>query len=51
MARPPKEATVLDMPFGEALERFVGTKMSEVRANIRKAKKRKPRKKRRKAKR
>jgi hypothetical protein len=32
----------LDMPFGEALERFVGTKPAEMHANIRKAKKKKP---------
>lgn len=32
----------LDMPFGEALERFVGVKPSEMHANIARAKKKKP---------
>jgi hypothetical protein len=32
----------LEMPFGEALERFIGTKPSEMHANIKKAKKKKP---------
>jgi hypothetical protein len=32
----------IDMGFSEAVERFVGTKPSEMHSNIRKAKKRKP---------
>jgi hypothetical protein len=32
----------LDMSFGEAVERFAGVKPSEMHANIRKAKKKKP---------
>lgn len=32
----------LDMPFGEALERFIGTKPAEMRANIKRAKKKRP---------
>jgi hypothetical protein len=32
----------LNMPFSEALERFVGTKPKEMHANIAKAKKKKP---------
>jgi len=32
----------LDMPFEEALERFVGTKPSEMRANVEKSKKKRP---------
>lgn len=32
----------LDMPFGEALERFAGVKPVEMHANIKKAKKAKP---------
>ena len=32
----------LDMPFDEALKRFIGTKPAEVEANIKRAKKKKP---------
>lgn len=32
----------LDMPFGEALERFAGTDPREMHANIKRAKKKKP---------
>jgi hypothetical protein len=32
----------LDMPFGEALERFAGTSPAEMHANIKRAKKKKP---------
>jgi hypothetical protein len=32
----------IDMSFGEAVERFAGTKPSEMHSNIEKAKKRKP---------
>jgi hypothetical protein len=32
----------LDMPFGEALERFATVKPSEMHANIKRAKKKKP---------
>lgn len=32
----------LDMPFGEALERFIGVDPKEMQANIKKAKKKKP---------
>ena len=32
----------LDMPFGEALERFAGVKPAEMHANIKRAKKKKP---------
>lgn len=32
----------LDMPFGEALERFIGTDPAQMHANIAKAKKAKP---------
>jgi hypothetical protein len=32
----------LDMPFGEALERFVGVKPRELEANVAKSKKAKP---------
>lgn len=41
-ARPPKEELALDMPFGEALERFVGVIPAEMHANIAKSKKKKP---------
>jgi hypothetical protein len=37
--RPP---LVLDMDFGEAMERFAQTKMSEVQENIDRSKKKKP---------
>jgi hypothetical protein len=43
MARPPKEEFFgLDMPFGEAMERYVGVKPTELEANVSKAKKKKP---------
>ena len=32
----------LDMPFEEALERFIGVKPKEMHANIKRAKKKKP---------
>ena len=32
----------LDMPFGEALTRFIGTKPAEMHANIKRAKRKKP---------
>ena len=32
----------IDMPFGEALERFIGVKPDEMHANIAKSKKKKP---------
>jgi hypothetical protein len=32
----------LDMPFNEALERFIGTKSKEMHANIKRAKKKRP---------
>jgi hypothetical protein len=32
----------LDMPFAEALERYIGTKPAEMHANIKRAKKKKP---------
>jgi len=32
----------LDMPFGEALERFIGVDPKEMQANIKKAKKKRP---------
>ena len=32
----------LDMPFGEALERFAGTKVKEVTASVARSKKAKP---------
>lgn len=41
-ARPPKEVLGLDMPFGEAMERFVGVDPKEMHANIAKSKKKKP---------
>jgi hypothetical protein len=41
-ARPPKEILTLDMPFGEALERFMGVDPKEMHANIAKSKKKKP---------
>ena len=41
MARPPKEVLILDMPFGEALERYAGVKPKELFANIKKSKKKK----------
>ena len=36
------EKLYLDMPFGEALERFAGTKPKEVAASVAKSKKAKP---------
>lgn len=45
MTKKPKQVADklhLDMPFDEALERFIGTKPAEVHANIQRAKKRKP---------
>lgn len=41
-ARPPKEVLGLEMPFGEAMERFIGVNPKEVEANIRRAKAKKP---------
>ena len=32
----------LDMPFGEAMERFIGTSVKETRDNIERSKKKKP---------
>ena len=32
----------LDMPFGEAMERFIGTSMKQTRDNIERSKKKKP---------
>jgi hypothetical protein len=32
----------LDMPFGDALERFIGVNPKEMQANIKKAKKKRP---------
>ena len=32
----------LDMPFGEALERFIGVEPNEMHANVKKAKKKRP---------
>ena len=37
-----EEKLFLDMPFGELVERFAGTKPSEVAASIAKSKKAKP---------
>jgi hypothetical protein len=42
MARPPKETLILDMPFGEALERFVGVAPGQLQASIAKGKRKKP---------
>ena len=42
IARPPKGPLGLEMPFGEALERFIGVKPKELEANIAKEKKKKP---------
>jgi len=42
-ARPPKhEFFGLDMPYGEALERFAGVDPKEMHANIARSKKKKP---------
>jgi hypothetical protein len=40
--RPYEDKMHLDMPFDEALERFVGTDPAEMRANIEKSKAAKP---------
>jgi hypothetical protein len=42
MARPPKETLGLDMPFVEALERYVGVDPEEMHANIKRSKTKKP---------
>jgi hypothetical protein len=45
MAKRPKtydDKMRLEMPFAEALERFVGVKPAEMHANIKRAKKKKP---------
>ena len=45
MAKRPRtynEKMRLEMPFAEALERYVGTKPAEMHANIKRAKKKKP---------
>ncbi len=43
IARPPKEPMLgLDMPYGEALERFVGVDPRQVQDNIVRSKKKKP---------
>lgn len=43
MGRPPKkEFFGLDMPFGEAMERYIGVKPKELHANISKSKMKKP---------
>jgi hypothetical protein len=39
---PPDPPFGLDMPFGEALKRFIGTDPNELETNVRKAKKKKP---------
>jgi hypothetical protein len=39
---PPDPALGLDMPFDEAMKRFIGTDPKEVEASIGKAKKKKP---------
>ena len=42
-ARPPKEPMLgLDMPYGEALERYIGVDPKELHANIARSKKKKP---------
>jgi hypothetical protein len=41
-ASPPEPALGLDMPFDEALKRFIGTDPKEVEVSIGKAKKKKP---------
>ena len=41
-ARPPKETLILDMPFGEALERYAGVDPKEVQAGVVRSKKKKP---------
>jgi hypothetical protein len=42
MGRPPKDTIGLDMPFGEAMERFIGVEPKEMHANIAKSKKKRP---------
>ena len=42
MARPVKDKTILDMPFGQAMERFIGVRPKELRAKTGKPPKRKP---------
>jgi hypothetical protein len=39
---PPEPPLGLDMPFDEALKRFIGTNPKEVEASIKRAKKKKP---------
>jgi hypothetical protein len=39
---PPEPAFGLDMPFDEALKRFIGTDLKEVEASIGRTKKKKP---------
>jgi hypothetical protein len=39
---PPEPALGLDMPFDDALRRFIGTDPKEVEASIKRAKKKKP---------
>ncbi|MGY4233329.1 hypothetical protein ACVIIW_004481 [Bradyrhizobium sp. USDA 4449] len=41
-SQPPEPPFGLDMPFDEALKRFIGTDPREVQANIDKSKKKKP---------
>lgn len=42
-ARPPKDIFLgLDMPFGEALERYIGVNPKELAANVAKDKRKKP---------
>ncbi len=41
-ARPPRETLGLDMPFGEAMERFIGVDPKEMHANVARSKKKKP---------
>jgi hypothetical protein len=42
MARRYDDKLHLDMPFGEAVERFVGADPKQMHANIKRAKKKKP---------
>jgi hypothetical protein len=39
---PPEPPLALDMPFDEAMKRFIGTDPREVEASIKRAKKKKP---------
>ena len=42
-ARPPKEPMMgLDMPYGEAMERFAGVNPRELEANVARSKKKRP---------